>query len=158
MLLVTTSAAVLSLLVASAGEAITISGVVVSTNSGDSGSSLGFFGDYGSDSVTSVTDSGGSDAVGASVAAGTRYAQYTWADRDSGSTTLDTTSDYSVVLQITPDDANSVYDIQNDTTRLGALTLIVEIGPMNHRRTGRSGIRFQTHRSGDGHRVLPCGV
>ena len=126
MLLVTASAAVLSLLVASAGEAITISGVVVSTNPGDSGYSLGTFGDYGSDSATSVTNSGGfiADAVGASVAAGTRYAQYTWADRDTGFTTLNTTSDYSVVLQITPDDPNSVYDIQINTTRLGALTLI----------------------------------
>jgi len=105
-------------------QAITISGVGASTNVGDSG--LVSVSQNGSDSATSVTNAGGfsADTLGASVSAGTRYAQYAWADSDSFATTLNTTSDYRVVMTITPDDPSTVYSLQVDTTRVGALALV----------------------------------
>ncbi len=105
-------------------QAITISGVGASTNVGDSG--LVSVSQNGSDSATSVTNVGGfsADTLGATVSAGTRYAQYAWADSDSFSTTLNTTSDYRVVMDITPDDPSTVYSLQIDTTRVGALALL----------------------------------
>jgi hypothetical protein len=109
---------------AAAVQAITISGVAATTNVGDSG--LVSVSQNGSDSATSVTNAGGfsADALGASVSAGTRYAQYAWGDADFGSTTLNTTSDYRVVMNITPDDPSTVYSLQIDTTRVGALALL----------------------------------
>ena len=108
----------------SAVHAITISGVTATTNVGDSG--FVSASQNGSDSATSVTNAGGAsaDTLGATVSAGTRYAQYVWGDADVGSTTLNTNSDYRVVMDITPDDASTVYTLQIDTTRVGALALL----------------------------------
>jgi len=117
---------VLSAFLLSPAQAITISGVAVATNPGDSGSVTSTFGDAEGNSQTSVTDSGGNeaDAVGAAVTAGSRYAQYLFADNTSGTTNAASTADYTVNMTITPDDPNTVYDLQIDTTRLGALTLV----------------------------------
>ncbi len=105
-------------------QSITISGVAATTNVGDSG--LVSASQNGSDSATFLTDAGGfsADTLGATVTAGTRYAQYAWGDADVGSTTLDTISDYRVVMTITPDDPSTVYSLQIDTTRVGALALL----------------------------------
>ena len=104
-------------------QAITISGVTATTNVGDSG--FVSASQNGSDSATSVTNAGGAsaDTLGATVSAGTRYTQYAWGDADFGSTTLNTNSDYRVVMDITPDDPSTVYTLQIDTTRVGALAL-----------------------------------
>lgn len=127
MLRVTAAAALSLLLVASAGEAITISSVVVTLNAGDTMDA-----DYytsGSGSLTSTyIDASVADAVGASVSAGARYASWLWADNDSWWTTQGGVSDYRVVVEIVPDDPNTVYDLQIDTRRLGALTLVDDDG------------------------------
>ncbi len=109
---------------ATAVQALTISGVAATTNGGDSGSISESR--HGSNSATSVTNAGGfsADTLGASVSAGTRYAQYAWGDADVGSTTLNTTSDYRVVMDITPDDPSTVYSLEIDTRRVGAIALL----------------------------------
>jgi hypothetical protein len=109
---------------APAVQALTISGVAATTNLGDSG--FVSVSQNGSDSATSVTNAGGfsADNLGATVSAGTRYAQYAWGDADSGSTTLNTTSDYRVVMNITPDDPSTVYSLEIDTRRVGAIALL----------------------------------
>ena len=107
--------------------ALTISGVSASTNPGDSGYQYSsFWGDYESDSAAGISNTGGTtaDAVGATMTAGTRYAQFAWADNTSGSTTHSLTSDYRVTMDIIVDDPGTVYNLQIDTTRLGALTLV----------------------------------
>ena len=105
-------------------QAITISGVTATTNVGDSG--FVSASRNGSDSATSVTNVGGfsADTLGATVSAGTRYAQYAWADSDSIATEQNTTSDYRVVMNIIPDDPSTVYSLQIDTTRVGGLALL----------------------------------
>lgn len=121
------SAAVIFIFVVSipsTAAAITISVTSISTNPGDSGFQDAFWSDYESDSATSIVNAGGStaDSVGNDVSARTRYAQYAWADNTSGSTTHEPTSDYRVIMHITSV-AGTVYDLDIDTTRLGALTL-----------------------------------
>ena len=115
-----------SLFLGSAALALSINTVAISTNPGDSGEVTSFWGDYEGDSSVSITDAGGNtaDAVGASVSAGTRYAQYLWADNTTGSTNGASTANYSVTMRIVPDYADTVYDIQIDTRRLGSLTLV----------------------------------
>ena len=117
---------VLSAFLLSPAQAITISGVAAATNPGDSGEVTSFWGDIEGDSLASVRNAGGSapETVGATVTAGTRYAQYLWADNTSGESDGASTADYTVNMTITPDDPNTVYDLQIDTTRLGALTLV----------------------------------
>ena len=117
---------VLSAFLLSPAQAITISGVAAVTNGGDSGSVTSTFGDEEGDSQASVSNAGGNqaDAVGAAVTAGTRYAQYLFADNSFGTTNASSTADYTVNMTITPDDPNTVYDLQIETTRLGALTLV----------------------------------
>ena len=117
---------VLSAFLLSPAQAITIGGVTATTNPGDSGSVTSTFGDEEGDSLASVRNAGGSAAetVGATVTAGTRYAQYLFADNTTGTTNAASTADYTVNMTITPDDPNTVYDLQIDTTRLGALTLV----------------------------------
>jgi len=117
----------LGLAAGSPSQALSISSVVVATNVGDTGyQDGGFWEDHEADRALSVTNAGGStaDAVGATVDAGTRYAQYLWADNTSGSTTVNATADYRITMQFDVDDASTTYDIQIDTTRLGALTLV----------------------------------
>jgi hypothetical protein len=108
----------------SLASALSIGVTSVATNVGDSGFQDATFSDFESDSSTNVEDAGGTiaDAIGNNVSAGTRYAQYAWADNGFGSTTHSPTSDYRVVMDIVAD-AGTTYDLQIDTTRLGALTL-----------------------------------
>lgn len=72
----------LGLVLGSTAQAISIVGVAATTNPGDSGSVTTLFGDIEGDSFASVRNAGGSAAetLGATVTAGTRYAQYLWAD------------------------------------------------------------------------------
>ena len=107
----------LVMLIPSVASALSIGVTSVATNVGDSGFQDAFFSDFESDSSTSVVNAGGStaDAIGNNVSAGTRYAQYAWADNGSGSTTHSPTSDYRVVMDILAD-AGTTYDLQ--TTRL----------------------------------------
>lgn len=114
----------LGLLLGSSAQAFTISGVSAVTNPGDSGAISS--GDINGDSQTSVTNAGGSTAetVGATMTAGTRYGQFLAADNSWGNSYASSTADYTVTMNITPDDANTIYDLQIDTTRLGALTLV----------------------------------
>jgi len=115
---------VLVVSIPSTAAALTISVNSISTNPGDSGYQDSVWSDFESDSETSVVNAGGTttDTAGNSVSAGTRYTQYAWADNFSGVTTHQPTSDYSVVLDIASA-AGTFYDLEIDTTRLGALTL-----------------------------------
>ena len=112
----------LVMLIPSVASALSIGVTSVATNVGDSG--FQDASDFESDSSTSVVNAGGStaDAINNNVSAGTRYAQYAWADNGFGSTTHSPTSDYRVVMDIVAD-AGTTYDLQIDTTRFGALTL-----------------------------------
>jgi hypothetical protein len=116
----------LGLVLGSTAQAISIVGVAATTNPGDSGSVTTLFGDIEGDSFASVRNAGGSAAetVGATVTAGTRYAQYLWADNTTGTSNGNSTANYSVAMTIIPDDSNTIYDLQIDTTRLGSLTLV----------------------------------
>ena len=117
-----TLCAMFLLISAPVAQSLTISSVSVVTNPGDSGFQDNFYSE--TDSAVSVTSAGSTtaDGVGVAVSAGTRYAQYVWAD-DLGSAQA-STADYSVSMEITPGNAGTVYDLQIDTTRLGALTLV----------------------------------
>jgi len=106
----------------SSAQAISLS-VSVATNVGDSGAQGGgFFDSSEHGSAVTLTNPGTTapNIAGNTVTAGTRYAQIAWAD-DSGATPVSFTSDYRVTLDIT---AVGAYDLQVDTTRLGALTLV----------------------------------
>ena len=105
----------------SSAQAIGLS-VTVATNVGDSGAQGGGFSSSEHASSTSVINSGTTapDVAGNTVTAATRYAQIVWAD-DSGGTPVGFTTDYRVTLDIT---AAGAFDLQIDTTRLGALTLV----------------------------------
>ena len=110
---------------ASSAQAITLS-ISVATNPGDSGFEDSSFTDFERDSATSVVDAGGSAAnsLGASVTAGTRYAEYAWADNGFGVTNPSFTADYRVTLDITGVSVGTIFDLEIDTSRLGALTLV----------------------------------
>jgi len=112
------------LLSAPVAQSITISSVSIVRNAGDSELQSTFNSE--GNSAVSVTSAGGTtaDGVGVIVSAGTRYAQYAWADNTVGTTTLSTTADYSVTMEIISGNAGTVYDLQIDTTRQGALTLV----------------------------------
>ncbi|MFB0976649.1 MAG: hypothetical protein QMC73_03210 [Myxococcota bacterium] len=96
----------------SLASALSIGVTSVATNVGDSGFQDSIFSDFESDSSTNVEDAGGTiaDAIGNNVSAGTRYAQYAWADNGFGSTTHSPTSDYRVVMDIVAD-AGTTYDL-----------------------------------------------
>jgi hypothetical protein len=113
------------LFVPAVSHALSINVASIATNAGDSGFQDSSFSDFESDSATSIINVGGSiaDSLGASVSAQTRYAQYVWADNFSGSTTHTPTSDYRIILDVTSAGAGTVYDLEIDATRLGALTL-----------------------------------
>ncbi|MBL9123155.1 MAG: PEP-CTERM sorting domain-containing protein [Planctomycetaceae bacterium] len=80
------------------------------------------------DSAVSITNAGTStaDSVGASVTGGTRYASTQTSDANGvfvGSASLTATASYQVVFTVTPGLAGTVYDLEIDTSRIGAFVI-----------------------------------
>lgn len=109
-------------LIAAPASALTISGVTVTANAGNTADSTGASDEFLS--TMTVLDAGGSvaDLLGNQVTAGTQYSSITANDLGgNGSNSYGTTSDYNVTFTVDGEGA-ATYDITIDTSRIGAFT------------------------------------
>jgi hypothetical protein len=127
------AALVATMLLATQAQALTISGVTIANNAGNTTNfttdSSGRHAEF--NNALSVLDTGGTslDLVGAAVDARTRYASVTSADTGSFSLghVVAATSNYKITFTITAP-AFVYYDIAIDTSRVGALTIVSDSG------------------------------
>ncbi len=145
------AACVATMWLATQAQALTISGVTIANNAGNTANfstdTSGRHAEF--NNALSVLDAGGTtlDLVGAVVDARTRYASITSADTGSFSLgqVIAATSDYRITFTITAP-AFVSYDLAIDTSRVGALTIVsdsavngpatADLGPVTGRLNG----------------------